>query len=381
MVRWNRSLAVALSLPLCTWFAGATADCPDAPTFTINSQEEADQLSKCRTFKGDIVISGDAVGNLTLEGPVKIDGKVYTDSDSSGATSRLSAISSDTIESITGDLNISSLGELKSISLPSLSLVGGALTISKLPELVDLHLEDINSVASFRLISAPKLLDAEIGLPLLAEDLDVGLKHITDETDAVIEVRDVGLEGLGGLMNFWNASTFILEDMPNLDEALLLALRIGQARISGNGKLKLFMSEKSVGSVQPVLETLNITGVRHISPCLWPDVHEFAAVNTTAEYLHFGFKQVRRLEIRDNPYMKTLVPWNGNNLWEWNLTDVLIQNNPLLSLKQYPRRANNDSLTELDCPFMYENNEDAWTWYPFHMNTVVINASIDNTFL
>ncbi|KAF7557022.1 hypothetical protein G7046_g6152 [Stylonectria norvegica] len=380
MVRWVRPLSW-LSILLSCAHLTAAGNCPDGSTVTIKSQEDANEFKTCRTFKGDIVISKDAIGDIALEGPVNIVGKVYTNSNSSEESSGLLAFSTDTIETITGDLEISSLGGLKNVSLTNLRTVGGALRLNNLPMLTGLHLEGINSVASFHLISTPNLLNANIGSQVVRNDPEVGLKHITSETTPIIEIKNVGLNDLTGLMDVWNASMFILEDVPNLDHTILITDHVQEMRIHGNGNLTLEMWERLLdGFNQPVIETLNITGVKHISPCLWPDVYEFIAINNTVEYLHFGFKNVQRLEIRDNPYMKTLVPFNGQNLWEWNLTDILIKDNPLLTLERHPPRAKDDNLTVLECPFMFNHSTDAWEWYPFHMNTIVVNASVQDNF-
>ena len=363
--------------------AWATDKCTSTNGFTIASQADADVLSKCSEYTGDVLIASKAHGNITIDGLVTLHGRLSTaPSDSIESATKLIGFSSKTIETIDGDLSITNLKGLELLDLPALTTVGGDVRLQSLPALVNVHLEQINSVASLSLVSLPGLRSPSIGLDHLTEGSSRGLKHITSTSDPKVEVRDVGFVDLGGIMDNWNASLFSLEDAPNLNELLIIVGRVGEVRIRGNGNLTLHMPEKGwVGDVVPVMEKLSITGIKHISPCLHPEVWDFVAINNTVKYLRFGFKGVRRLEIRDNPNMKRLLPFNGQNLWEWNLSTMVVQDNPLLELVEYPSRAADDILTLGDCPYMFNNTKDQWQWYPFSMETISINARVENSFL
>lgn len=363
-------------------------DCPTEGTFSITTQEDADKLSACDTYDGDIIISSAIAENISITGLASITGSLYTDgmtnSNFDNSSTIATSIQSETITNIRADLNISSLPGLYNISLPNLRTVGGPVTFSDLPDLVDLHLELINSVGNLRIIATPQLLTPSIGTRQISTNSSVGLKHITSITDKTIEIRNAGISDLGGLPDLWNVSQLILEDLPNLNEADMIVGYVGEARISGNGNLTLHMWEggAATGTVQPVFETLNISGVKHIDPCIWPDVHEFIVINNPVKYLRFGFKALQRLEVRGNANLTEILPWNGANLYEWNLTDLLIQDNPALKLAQnFTTRNPDDNLTVSECPYMFSHEKDEWEWYPFHMNSVVIDADIDNTFL
>ena len=385
MISWQKRPVFWLVAALLHLYAAPCSaqndDCTRDKAFIVTSQEDADTLGKCDRFNGDVGISPAAPGNITIDGLTEIRGKLFT-ADAGGKSAALSGVTCETLRTVDGGLSITNINTLQSISLPELFTVSGPLEISNLPALTDLQLQKINSVANFKLISAPNLLKMSVGAELVDIDPTVGLKHLTSQSDPSIQIRDVGIDQLSGVVDFWNASLFELAELPNLQSMLLILHHADEVRIQGNGNLTIHMMEEGWSDApQPVMEKLYITGVKHISPCLWPDVHEFVAVNNTAKYLHFGFHAVQRLEIRDNPNMKTLIPWNGQNLYEWNLTDVLITGNPELTLQQFPHRRPDDNLTAYDCPFMYGENTDQWQWYPFHMNNVVIDANIDNTFL
>lgn len=382
---WKRPL-LWLTIPLSLFAVAANAQaCRLRSPFTVNSQADADELTKCEQFNGDVNISPSASSNITLDGLLQVFGSLRATlpghSDTADATTLIS-ISSKTLSFVGGSLVISSVSSLQSIALPKLKIVVGALEMSDLPSLVDLHLEGINSIGNFSLVSAPRLLEASIGADSTYKDRDIGLKYITDTTDPAVVVRDVGLASLSGLVDLYDASLIELAELPNLNNALLNTGRVGEVRIRGNGNLTLSTwGGPGVGTTEQVVGKLSITGVKHVSPCRSFDVHEFIAVNNSVEYLHFSFTAVQRLEVRDNARLKTLVPWNGRNIWEWDLADVLIRDNPLLVLSQFPVRSANDTFTLLECPGSFNNSVDQWQWYPFHMETLAIDAAINDTFL
>ncbi|KAH8690219.1 hypothetical protein BGW36DRAFT_433170 [Talaromyces proteolyticus] len=368
----------------------AGASCPDA-TITITTQTDADKLGQCQTFDGDIVLTPTIKEDITLRGIQKINGALYTGPGTDTADKPTNAqftLSSNTLTSISGNLTLSSMPGLYGLFLPNLTTVGGPVTMSELPVLANLSLQSINSVGNIRIISAPKLVNATMGSKTVTTDPTIGLKHITDPTDATIEVRNVGLSNVDGLIDLYNASNLILKDLPNLNSVILRTGNIDQVEIQGNNDLTVYTWEGSIftDTPQPIIGTLNISGVKQVDPCLWPDVHNFIAVNNSIEYLHFGFKSLQRIEVRDNPNLRRFLPWNGPdfatiNVWLWNLTDLIIKDNPLLTLQHSFPRAANDTLTAQQCPFMFREQKDDWYWWPFHMQSLVIDANIDNTYL
>ncbi|CAH0050360.1 unnamed protein product [Clonostachys solani] len=381
MAWWKRSAQLLAAVAFASTLASAD-DCKSDSTFVIGSQDDADKLSKCTEYTGDVGLSPSASGNLTVGGLEKITGKLLTESAGDKSAS-LVGIAFEKLATVEGSVSVSSVDSLQFVSFPALTTVGGAIEISSLPALDTLQLPSINSIGSFKLESAPKLLKMSVGDQKHAKTTDskIGLKHITGESDRSIVVKNVGVDSLYGLLDLYNATLVDLSELPNLNKVVLSLWRIDELRIRGNGNLTVYMWEKATtGTVQLDIGKFDIGGVKHISPCLTSDVQNFIVVNNTAEYLRFNFRGLQRLEVRENPNLKTLIPWGGDSLTNWWFQNITIKNNPELLLAYEPPRSPNDNLTANDCPYMFENSEDKFRWLPWDMKTVDIDANIDDTY-
>ena len=370
---WRRYLALSLVS------AAAARDC--SGSVTVKSQSDADSLSSCKTFDGDVTIAASVTGDITFKGVSVINGDFRAEGGSSddGPTD----ISSKSITKVKGDLAITSLSALKSVSLPNLATVGGKVDISDLISLKSLNLHRINSVGSLRIASAPELVDFDVGEVSAARDSDPnkGLKHLTGDNPTVT-IKDIGASDIDNIFGGWDASLFELSGLPNLYSLLLGVGKVDDVRINGNSNLTLHMVEDGwTEASQPVMGRLRISSVVHIAPCLWPNVHEFVVVDNPVEYLHFGFKALRRLEVRQNPNLRQIVPFNGASRWDWDLTDVVIEENPLLRLVELPPRAKNDTLTLEECSFMWGDENRPFIWFTEELQTVAISGNVDNSFL
>lgn len=368
---WRRCLALSLV------GAAAARDC--GGPVTIKSQSDADDLSGCKTFDGDVTIEASTTGDITFKGVSVINGDFRAgggSSDGGGPT----GISSKSITEIKGDLAITSLSVLESVSIPYLVTVGGEVDVSDLPSLRSLSFHRINSVGSLRIASAPELEHFDVGEGR-ESDPDRGLKHITGD-DPTVTIKDIGAKDINNIFGGWDASVFELSGLPNLYSVTLGVRKVDDVQISGNGNLTLHVLESGWADVyQPVMGRLSISGVVHIAPCLWPDVHEFVAVDNPVQYLHFGFRALRRLEVRRNANLQQIVPFNGASRWEWDLTDVVIEENPLLRLVELPPRAQNDTLTAENCPFMWGDENSPFIWFTEELQNVAISGNVDNSFL
>jgi hypothetical protein len=380
----RQTLRLFLLLFVCNALAALSCDTGGTnATIYISSQQDATVLSSsCSTWNGDIsIIAADITGNITLDGLVTIQGSLYIN-----GTGQVTGLSSQTLKTISGNLTIDSVPSLKSIELPALATVGGPVRFSRLDSLVTVNLAALNAVDSLFLISLPRLPMVKI-FQGEAYGTTMGLHNITNPTDPRVEIIDVGLTELGGLVDTYDANALVISGVPQLNHATVFTGHIKTVQINGNGNLTFSLVDISYqnGSrtAHPLIETLNITGVKHVNPCEASTVHEFIAINNTVQYLHFDFFGLRRLEIRDNPDLKMLLPRNGADLSQWELSDVLITGNPLLQLTEFPVRSpDDDDLTKSGCLDVYSSRwKDTWKWYPFHMNTTVISANIDNTFL
>lgn len=369
-----------LCLALSLVGAAAARDC--SGSVTIKSQSDADNLSDCKTFDGDVAIAASATGNITFKGVSVINGDFRAEGESSDGGGP-AGISSKSIKEIKGELAITSLSAVESVSLPDLKTVGGKVDISDLPSLKSLNLHHIHSVGSLRIASAPELEDFDVGEGLIAaeSDPDRGLRHMTDD-DPTVTIKNIGASDISGIFGGWDASVFELSGLPNLHRFVLGVGNVDDVRISGNWNLSVHMLESGWTDYdQPVIGRLAISGVLYVSPCLWPDVHELVAVDNPIEYLHFGFQMLGRLEVRRNPNLKQIVPFNGDSRWGWDLTDVVIEENPLLRLVELPPRAQNDTLTEEHCPFMFGDENGPFIWFTDELQNVVISGNVDNSFL
>ncbi|TLS30183.1 hypothetical protein PpBr36_03865 [Pyricularia pennisetigena] len=349
----------------------------------FENQADVDKAN-CSSVTGDVVIPATATGVITFNDLLNIQGEFRVDS-CKGDGCSLVGISSRNLTRIGGRLYIEGASRLQSVKLPGLRKVRGDLHLLDLPSLNELDLVSINNVGSFHLVSAPKLLQAKIGLGRgISTDPDVGLKNITGEAtgagEAVVEVRNVGLSNLNGLIDFWDAKRLIVENLPNLHRQTFRVRNVEEMRVVGNDNMTLYFWEENLmeETPGPNITRLHVSGIRHISPCLHPVVHEFIADNNPRlEYLHFNFEKLARLDVHDNPNLKKMVSWAKlNRFWK----DIHIQDNPQLRLSQFPARAPDDNLTAYDCPAFYNAFRDQWAWFPNVFNSVVISADIDNTF-
>ncbi|CAG9956392.1 unnamed protein product [Clonostachys rosea f. rosea IK726] len=381
MAWWKRSAQLLAAIAFASTLAAAD-DCKSDSTFVISSQDDADKLGKCTEYTGDVGLSPSASGNLTVSGLEKITGKLLTESAGDKSAS-LVGITFEKLATVEGSVSVSSVDSLQFVSFPALTTVGGDIEISSLPELNTLKLPSINSIGSFKLESAPKLLKMSVGDSKHAKSTDskIGLKHITGESDRSIVVKNVGVDSLDGLLDLYNATLVDLSELPNLNRVILSLWHIDEVRIRGNGNLTVYMWEKATTeTVQLDIGKFDIGGVKHISPCLSSNVQNFVVVNNTAEYLRFDFRGLQRLEVRENPNLKRLIPWGGSSLTNWWFQNITIKNNPELLLAYDPPRSSNDTLTANDCPYMFEHSEDKFRWLPWDMKTIDIDANIDNTY-
>ncbi|KAI6357807.1 hypothetical protein MCOR25_007558 [Pyricularia grisea] len=383
-VRMRRLYTIfAASAVVATSFFSSVLAAECDRSLNFENQADVDQAN-CSSVTGDVVIPSTATGVITFNDLLHIQGELRVDS-CKGDGCSLVGISSRNLTTIGGRLYMEGVPSLQSVTLPGLRKVRGDLHLLDLPSLNELNLVSINNVGSFHLVNAPKLLQAKIGVARgISTDPDVGLKNITGEAtgagEAEVEVRNVGLSSLNGLIDFWDAKKLTIENLPNLHRQTFRVRNVEEMRVVGNDNMTLYFWEQDLmdGTPGPNITRLHVSGIRHISPCLHPVVHELVADNNPRlEYLHFNFEKLARLDVHDNPNLKKMVSWAKlNRFW----TDIHIHDNPQLRLSQFPDRAPDDNLTAYDCPAFYNAFRDQWAWFPNVFNNVVISADIDNTF-
>jgi hypothetical protein len=116
MMSWEwrlQSLVTSLLVVVC-----ASADsCTHPDGFTILSQADANSISVCQSFNGNINLSPAITGNITLNGPVNVIGGVYTLS-GGAENAGFIGIPSTTLVSVSESLVLGPFGNLQSISFP-----------------------------------------------------------------------------------------------------------------------------------------------------------------------------------------------------------------------------------------------------------------------
>ncbi|KAJ5231567.1 Protein ecm33 [Penicillium citrinum] len=112
-----------------TQLAFADSKCGDTK---IETQSDADGLNSCSTVKGDISVSSDFSGSLSLSGVEKIDGDLTVNN-----ATQLTSFSADSVSEITGTFKLASLTTLSNLAFPKLDSVG-SLDLKVLPALESL---------------------------------------------------------------------------------------------------------------------------------------------------------------------------------------------------------------------------------------------------
>ncbi|KAK5094457.1 cell wall protein Ecm33 [Exophiala xenobiotica] len=121
-------MAARFFLPALALVGSALAQC-DGPEITINSSEDASQISSCETYDGDVIISSEASGQLSLDG----------------------------VERISGDLRCTNASQLTAISADKLSQIGGIFDLEELQIMSSLQMSALVGVNQIKWIALPAL--------------------------------------------------------------------------------------------------------------------------------------------------------------------------------------------------------------------------------
>lgn len=190
---------------------------------TINTSDDATALASCRTYTGDVTISENASGTISINGLQGIDGDLICNN-----ATQLTAITSDQLNSISGTFSLSGLTILSTLQFDSLSAVNQIRWVG-LPALQGLNFAQGISRANNIYISNTQL-NTLSGIELTAvSSMDVNnnpylttinvndMKNVTDSLSFSANGRDLqitfpNLEGAANL-TFRNVSQI---DMPSL---------------------------------------------------------------------------------------------------------------------------------------------------------------------
>lgn len=162
----------------------------DGPSITIYSRDDADSISSCKTYNGDIIIDPSTTGNITLTG----------------------------IENITGDLTANN-GSISALSAPDLTTIGGTFELSHLLLLSTLDVPGLTALNSI----------SWMNLPLLRSvDFEEGLSKA--ENIYIFDTGLLNIDGLGMMLassidisNNTQLETVHLQDLENVTSVSLRA--------------------------------------------------------------------------------------------------------------------------------------------------------------
>lgn len=106
----------------------STAQC-SGPSITITTSDDATAIANCRTYDGDVIISSQATGQISING----------------------------VGAITGDLRCSNASQLTSISADQLATIGGRFDLQELQIMSTLAFTYLNGVNTINWIALPAL--------------------------------------------------------------------------------------------------------------------------------------------------------------------------------------------------------------------------------
>ncbi|KAK8026533.1 hypothetical protein PG991_003589 [Apiospora marii] len=361
-----------------------------SPT-AIGSAADAEALAKgCPTIEGDLTISAGASGDggIQLDGIKNITGGIAIQAcpeRCAGFTA--DTISSSTLETVGGDIQISDVGGLHSLLFPALRDVRGQITLENLADLQRLDLASLRSVnESFVLASAPKL--ANLTAPPGGFDIP--------GDPARLRVWDVGLGSVDPfLVAPSNAHTrdVSVSRVPHVVYAELATSNGGRVQIEGNGHLTLglgnFRNISSDGEGRSMLmpahvETLNVSGLAAVRWSSHGETKsrpgEYFTLGTLAVHdcgrlasLPILWEGVGRLDISRNDALAELAfprEPDAARMVASSLRNMAVRDNPRLEL---------GTLSE-DGKWNGTVETTNWVWPTEDLETLVLSGRVHDTF-
>lgn len=121
-------MAAKFILPALALVGSAIAQC-DGPSITITTTEDASQISSCQIYDGDVIISSEANGPISLSG----------------------------VQAISGDLRCTNASQLTAISADRLTEIGGVFDLEELQIMTSLQMGSLTGVNEIKWIALPAL--------------------------------------------------------------------------------------------------------------------------------------------------------------------------------------------------------------------------------
>lgn len=386
----------------------------------ITSQQDADGLNGCGTVTGDVLISGSAAGQITLNGVPNISGSLQLAPCPSTACNGLQSFFSPDLlevgenvifENLTTfteivlpklqsarSISLVDLPNLTNVSMDSLHLamnVGfelyntGNVTLSGLASLAELSLSNLavakvvqlNDLPALKTISFKSLTSVNsiiiLDPPLLSRaDFQVmsAFRPSPDIPETQVQISNTNLTGLADIFaGAHNISRMSFSNNPSMYQLSLGILHIGELQVHGSGGLfldfvePLQYSESDISSVG----LLNITGLRDVSSSRGPyNINSglamdtfIAANNNMTEMSVPAIQALKVLEIHDNANLENL--GISADMTSWKMDVIRIVDNPKLVL-------GNDSLS---------SSSSMWTWPSGNISEMVFRGQLETSFL
>lgn len=386
----------------------------------ITSQQDADGLNGCGTVSGDLLVSGSAAGQISLNGVSNITGSLQLVPCQSTACDGLESFSSpdlvavgenvifDNLTTLTEvllpklqsahSISLVDLPKLTSVSMDSLQLamIGdfelyntGNVTLSGLTSLTELSLPELAVAKVVQLNDLPALKRISFGslssvtsiiildAPILSRaDFQVisAFRPSPDIPETQVLVSNTNLTGFVDIFaGAQNISRMSFSNNPSMYQLSLGILHIGELQVHGNGSLyldfaqPLHYGDNDISSVG----LLNISGLRDVSSSRGPyninsglAIDTFIAANNNMTNMSVpAIQALRVLEIHDNANLENLRVLEEMAGWEMDLIRIIDNPKLVLSNESFP------------------SSIPLWTWPSGNISEMVFRGQLETSFL
>jgi hypothetical protein len=265
-------------------FAGQNA-C-NGPTLTITSQGDAAKITSCPTFSGTIVISPQATGVISIDGPDVITGDISGTGQVSSSGAGLTSLTSSSIASIGGTFSLSNIPLLDTLSFSLLNSTAG-INFTALAALGQIGFADPIAATTITIVNLNSLTTVpNFGAPESGPAPSIYLANngaLQSVNISVESVSSLTISSNGGALGFGvaagqltqannitiqNASTISLDKLTTITGSLDVEYNSITAFSLSSLSSKTPISSSVVLSNNPKLTNLNITGVTSIGGSL-----------------------------------------------------------------------------------------------------------------
>jgi ribosomal protein L28 len=201
-----------LALPVLAAAGLASAQCSTSATLTIQNAGDATALAACSTYSGNIAIATGTTDDIAITGVKKLSGNLVA-----GSNANIKRISADSIEEITGEMNLNELTRLYAVEFPKLKKVD-SIKWNALP-----NLQQIGFTAAVE--QAKKVRIENTGLRSLQGINLQQIQTLFIANNGYINDISMQLGNVSDALTFADNNTAVKVDLPNLIWATNLTFR------------------------------------------------------------------------------------------------------------------------------------------------------------